>query len=118
MGAASDDSCRRSTNTTARACGRDGASCSNFDGLTDVNLFNLTILGFDDIIYSKGPILAHISATNLLPALSAILMSVIAILTLFYQPKTSRMLRITWLGVVIFAIYALNTYGVFYLETR
>jgi cation:H+ antiporter len=82
------------------------------------NLFNLAIIAISDILYTPGPILAHVSFTNMLPALSAILMSGIAILTLFYQPKTRRVLRITWLGAIITAIYALNTYGVFFLETR
>jgi cation:H+ antiporter len=82
------------------------------------NLFNLAIIGITDIFFTDGPILAHINVSHMLPALSAILMSAIAILTLFYQPKTRRLLRITWLGVIIATIYVMNTYGVFYLETR
>lgn len=104
--------------TTSVSSVRLGAIDLAIGSLLGSNLFNLAIIGIADLLYLDGPILAHVSFTNLLPALSSILMSSIAILTLFYQPRTGRLLRITWLGAIITAIYALNTYGVFFLETR
>jgi len=104
--------------TTSVSSVRLGAIDLAIGSLLGSNLFNLAIIGIADILYLDGPILAHVTFTNMLPALSSILMSAIAILTLFYQPKTRRVLRITWLGAIITAIYALNTYGVFFLETR
>lgn len=104
--------------TTSVSSVRLGAIDLAIGSLLGSNLFNLAIIGVADILYTDGPILAHVTFSNMLPALSSILMSAIAILTLFYQPKTQRLLRITWLGAIITAIYALNTYGVFFLETR
>lgn len=104
--------------TTSVSSVRLGAIDLAIGSLLGSNLFNLAIIAIADILYIDGPILAHVSFTDMLPALSSILMSAIAILTLFYQPKTKRLLRITWLGAVITAIYALNTYGVFFLETH
>lgn len=102
---------------TSIASLRLGAVDLAIGGLLGSNLFNLSILGIDDILYVKGPLLQHVSDTNMLPLLAAILMSGIAILALFYQPRTREILRISWLIAVIFAIYLLNAYGVFVLET-
>lgn len=82
------------------------------------NMFNLAVLAVDDFLFIRGPILAHVSRTHLLPALTAILMSGIVILTLYYQPKGRRFLRFTWLAALILTLYALNASGVYLLEWR
>lgn len=81
------------------------------------NLFNLGILAIDDLLSIKGPLLLDVSASQQLPALAAILMSAIAILTLFYQPVARRIWRISWIAAAIALIYFLNTFGVYVLET-
>jgi cation:H+ antiporter len=94
-----------------------GAADLAIGGLLGSNLFNLAILGIDDMLFTRGPLLDHVSTTNLLPVMSSILISGIAILALFYQPKAREVLRVSWLIAVIFIIYLLNAYGVFILET-
>lgn len=101
---------------TSLAALRMGAIDLAIGGLLGSNLFNLAILAVNDLLYTPGPILAHVSRTHFLPALSAIIMSGIAILALFYQPETKRGLRLSWVAAAIFAIYFLNAYGVYILE--
>lgn len=101
---------------TSLAALRIGAIDLAIGNLLGSNLFNLAILAVDDLLYAPGPILAHVSHTHLLSALSAILISGLAILALFYQPATRRVLRLSWIAAAIFAIYFLNAYGVFVLE--
>lgn len=103
--------------STSIAALRLGAVDLAIGGLLGSNLFNLAILGIDDMLFIKGPLLEHVSPTHMLPLLAAILMSGIAILALFYQPKTREVLRISWLIAAIFGIYLLNAYGVFVLDT-
>lgn len=101
---------------TSIAAVRIGAVDLAIGGLLGSNLFNLGILAVDDLLFSAGPILAHVSSSHMLPALSAILMSGIAILALFYKPEPRRVLGLSWLAATLFAIYSLNAYGVFVLE--
>jgi cation:H+ antiporter len=103
---------------TSLAALRMGAIDLAIGGLLGSNLSNLAILAVNDLLYTPGPILAHVSRTHFLPALSAIIMSGIAILALFYQPESKRGLRLSWVAAAIFAIYFLNTYGVFVLEAQ
>lgn len=103
--------------STSIAAIRLGAIDLAIGGLLGSNLFNLSILAIDDIMFIDGPILDHVSMTHMLPLLAAILMSGIAILALFYKPTAREVLRVSWLIAVIFAIYLLNAYGVFVLDT-
>jgi cation:H+ antiporter len=103
--------------STSIAAIRLGAADLAIGGLFGSNLFNLAILGIIDMLFVRGPILDHVSNTNLLPVMSSILISGIAVLALFYQPKTREILRFSWLIAVILIIYFLNAYGVFVLET-
>lgn len=103
--------------STSISAMRLGAVDLAIGGLLGSNLFNLAIIGVDDMLFVDGPILDYVSVANMLPVLSAILMSSIAILALFYQPKSREILRVSWLIAVIFAIFLMNAYGVFVLET-
>jgi cation:H+ antiporter len=103
--------------STSIAALRLGAADLAIGGLFGSNLFNLAIIGIVDMLYLPGPILDHVSTTQTLTVLSSILISGIAVLALFYQPKSREVLRISWLIAAIFIIYLLNAYGVFTLET-
>jgi cation:H+ antiporter len=49
------------------------------------NLFNILILTVDDILYTPGPLLAHVSTTHAVSAISAIMMTGVAIVALLYR---------------------------------
>ena len=51
------------------------------------NIFNILILAIDDIFFVKGPILSFVNTSHIISALSAILMTAIAIIGLTYRSE-------------------------------
>jgi cation:H+ antiporter len=92
---------------------RVGAVDMAIGGLFGSNLFNIAILSIDDILYTKGPLLQDVSATHAVSALSAIIMTGVAITGLFYHPKTRVLKLVGWASLFIFCAYLLNTYILF-----
>lgn len=77
------------------------------------NLFDILIVAIDDLLYLKGPILAHVSPVHAVSALSAVIMTGIATVGLFYRP-TARLARaVGWVSVSLIALYLLNSYILF-----
>lgn len=73
------------------------------------NLFDVAILAIDDLVYLDGPLLAAVSPTHALTALSAVIMSGIAVIALFYR-STNRLFRfIGWPGFLLLGLYVLNS---------
>jgi cation:H+ antiporter len=73
------------------------------------NLFNILILAFDDLAYSKGPLLWNVSQSHAVSGVSAIVMTGAAIVGLLYRPA-GRVLRIAgWVSLIIVLIYVLNS---------
>ncbi|MBI4714343.1 MAG: sodium:calcium antiporter, partial [Nitrospirae bacterium] len=54
---------------------------------------------------------------HLLPILSSILMSGIAVVSLLYQPEKKLLWTVSWISVLILAVYLLTAFGIFVLET-
>jgi len=77
------------------------------------NLFNMVILGLDDMLYLKGPILAHVSPVHAVSAMSALIMSGIVIIGLVYRPVSRLFRTVGWASLGLFAMYLLNSYVVF-----
>lgn len=74
------------------------------------NLFNLAILAVDDLFYLKGPLLAHVSPLHALSALSAVMMSGIAIVGLLYRPRSRLFGTVGWASLMLLSVYLLNTF--------
>ena len=73
------------------------------------NLFNIAILAIDDLAYLPGPLLADVSLTHAASAVSAMMMSGLAVVGLVLR-STSRVLRsVSWISVMLLIIYLLNT---------
>ena len=72
------------------------------------NLFNIVILALDDILYTKGPILSYVSENHIVTAISAIMMTAIAIIGLTYR-ASKKPLLFTWDSIGIVATYLLST---------
>lgn len=73
------------------------------------NLFNIFILSVDDVFYTKGSLLANVSPTHGVSALSAVMMTGLAIVGLFYQPKTKVFKQVGWVSIFLFSIYIINS---------
>jgi cation:H+ antiporter len=79
-----------------------------FGNLLGSNLFNLAILGLDDLLYVKGPILAQASPAHLVTANAAIAMTAIAVIGLTYRVSKKRL----WFGWDSWAILAVYGFAV------
>ncbi len=77
------------------------------------NLFNIVILGLDDILYLPGPILSHVSPVHAVSAMSAVIMSGIVMVGLVYRPVTRLFLSVGWISLGLFVMYLLNSYVLF-----
>lgn len=71
------------------------------------NIFNILILGIDDVFYLKGPLLSYVNQNHALSALSAIMMTAIAIIGLTYRAEKKPMLM-AWDSTGIAIVYLAN----------
>ncbi len=77
------------------------------------NLFNILILAVDDILYLPGPLLAHVSTTHAVSAISAIMMTGVAIVALLYRTKTRVLKTVGWASIFLFTVYLFNSYVIY-----
>lgn len=71
------------------------------------NIFNIFILAIDDIFFIKGHILAFVNQNHIISALSAILMTTIAIVGLTYRAE-KKALILAWDSVGMMLVYIVN----------
>jgi len=72
------------------------------------NLFNMTIIPIDDLLYTKGPVLAAVSESNLIIGSVVILMTLIFIAGLHFKPK--RYFRLSWCNCILVILFFLGAY--------
>jgi cation:H+ antiporter len=71
------------------------------------NIFNIFILALDDMFFTQGPLLSVASHTNMFSALSAIVMTVIAVISLTYRAER-KMFFLGWDSIGIVLMYIVN----------
>ncbi|MDI6890772.1 MAG: hypothetical protein QMC83_07545 [Thermodesulfovibrionales bacterium] len=71
------------------------------------NIVNILILAIDDIFFIKGPIFSFVNLNHIIPALSAITMTTIAIIGLTYHAGKKR-LFLAWDSIGIILVYVVN----------
>jgi cation:H+ antiporter len=81
------------------------------------NLFNIAILAVDDIFYLPGPLFEQVSSIHSVSAVSAIMMSGIAIVGLIYRPTTQLFRKVGWISLFLFLVYLLNSYVIYLYES-
>ena len=81
------------------------------------NLFNILILAVDDVFYLPGPILSQVSQAHAVSALSAMMMSGIAIVGLFYRPKKRLFRTVGWVSLFMLLLYLFNTFAMYLYGT-
>ena len=92
---------------TAMAIGSVDMAVANLLGS---NLFDLAIVALDDLVYTADPILSAVSPSHAVTAVSAAVMSGVAIVGFSYRP-TGRLFRVSsWVGLTLFAIYLFNAF--------
>lgn len=71
------------------------------------NIFNILILGIDDLFFVKGPLLSLVNQNHAIPALSAIVMTAIAIIGLTYRAEKKK-LFLAWDSAGMVLIFVIN----------
>jgi len=82
------------------------------------NLFNVLIVAIDDVLYTKGPILYDVSPVHGVTALSAMIMSGVAIVALLYKPATRLFNTIGWTSLFLLSVYLFNLYFLYLYQHR
>lgn len=94
---------------------RIGAIDMAIANLLGSNLFDMAIIAFDDVLYVKGPILARVSPIHAVSAMSAVTMTGIAIIGMFYRPQVRVFRTVGWVSLGLFVMYLLNSYVLYIL---
>jgi cation:H+ antiporter len=71
------------------------------------NIFNVLILGIDDFFFVDGSLLAVADPGHLLSALSAMIMTAVAVIGLTYRAEKKTMF-LAWDSIAIVSVYVLN----------
>jgi cation:H+ antiporter len=71
------------------------------------NIVNIFILAIDDVFFIKGPIFSFVNIDHIIPALSAITMTTIAIIALTYHTG-KKPLFLAWDSIGIILVYVVN----------
>ena len=94
-----------------------GALDMAIGNLLGSNLFDILIIAMDDVLFMRGPILSHVSPLHAATAMSAMVMTGIAIIGLLYRPATRLLKTVGWVSLFLFSVYLLNSY-VLYLHAE
>jgi len=89
---------------------RIGALDMAIGNLLGSNLFNIFILALDDALYFRGSLLSHVSPEHAVSALSAMMMTGVAIVGLLYRPRLRVFKTVGWASIALFVLYLLNAY--------
>ncbi len=71
------------------------------------NIFNILILAIDDVFFTEGPLLSFADSAHEISALSAIVMTAIAIIGLTYRTE-KKPLFLAWDSIGIIIMYIIN----------
>lgn len=82
-------------------------------GLLGSNLFDLLIIAIDDVFYTRGSLLADVSAVHAVTAFSAVMMSGAVIIGLVYRPRRRLLRTMSVVSAALLAVYLLNVYVLF-----
>lgn len=92
---------------------RIGAVNMAIANLLGSNLFDIFVVGIDDVFYRDGPILSHVSQAHAFSAGSAVVMSGLVIVSLLYRPTRRLFRMVGWTSLALFVLYLLNSYVIF-----
>ena len=94
--------------TVSFAAMRIGANDMAVANMIGSNLFNMTIISIDDLLYLKGPVLVSVSQGNSVTALAVMLMTILFIAGLRYKPR--RYHRLSWYNGAMILLFLLGAY--------
>jgi len=90
------------------AAARLGALDMAVANLFGSNVFNVAVLGIDDLLLTSGPMFEQISPAHLVSLVSALLMTAIAVIGMTYRAQRKRF-RLSWDTFFVVGAYVLGT---------
>lgn len=81
------------------------------------NLFNILILAIDDLFYRSGDLFSSISSIHLISAISAITMTGVAIVGLYFRSSRQIFNRLGWTSIFLLIIYLANA-SILYVHSQ
>jgi cation:H+ antiporter len=90
-----------------------GALNMAIGNLLGSNLFNIAIVSVVDLLYLKGPILSNVTSVHAVSAMSAMIMTGIFVIGLFYRARTRLYRTVGWASLILFSVYLINSYILF-----
>ena len=94
--------------TVSFAAMRIGATDLAVANLIGSNLFNLTVISVDDLLYVRGPVLAAVSEAYLITAFTVVLMTIVFIIGLSHRHQ--RFFRLSWWNITLILLFLLGAY--------
>jgi len=95
--------------TVSFAAMRIGANDMAVANMIGSNLFNMTIISVDDLLYLKGPVLAAVSENHLITAFTVILMTIVFIAGLSFRSR--RFFRLSWWNSALISLFFFGAYS-------
>jgi len=68
------------------------------------NLFNILIVTVDDAFFRPGPVLSYVSPLHAVSAVSAMMMTGLAVVGLLYRPATRLFGAVSWLSLALLTL--------------
>jgi len=98
------------------ACLRLGALDMSIGNIIGSNMFNMSIIGIDDLFYRQGPILAYVSNSHAFTGLIVLLMTLVVIAGLVFRTHRKIALRISWYVPILVILYIIGAYASFTIK--
>ncbi len=80
------------------------------------NLFDVLIIAIDDFAYLDGPLLAAASGEHLFTALTAVTMTGVVVVGLFYRPRRRVFHLVGWTSLALLVLGLLNALVLFLIR--
>ncbi|MDO8886696.1 hypothetical protein [Candidatus Oleimmundimicrobium sp.] len=78
------------------------------------NLFNIFVLGIEDIFYTRAPLFSVADPQQIISSLVAIIMTVVVVVGMIYESKVKR--RVGWTTVLLMFLFVFNYVLLFILK--
>ena len=77
------------------------------------NLFDVLVLGIDDVMYTRGPLLSSASTAHAISAFTAVIMSGIFVVAVLYRSESRIRGTISWVSLSLLMGYLLSSFAVY-----
>ena len=77
------------------------------------NLFNMSILALEDMVYKPGPLFSKISPVHTVSVMTSLIMTGFAITGLFFRPEKRILKLVGWISWMLLSLLLINSYFLF-----